>query len=257
MSSYRSTLITTEGTAIESHPRSDERESDVNATRTIIEATDLVKHFDEGAIRALDGADLTIAEGEFVAIIGPSGSGKSTLLNMLGALDVPTSGRVVVDGVDLAEERDLAGFRRRTVGFVFQLHNLIPTLTAQENVQIPLVESGSPPSERRDRARHLLEEVGLGQRLDNLPTKLSGGERQRVAIARALVNRPKVLIADEPTGAVDSTNSVRIMDLLKSINREQGMTLVVVTHDPNVASQADRVIHVLDGKIAEPEGDAA
>lgn len=222
----------------------------------IIETRNVTRHFDDGAIKALDGVDITIEEGEFVAIIGPSGSGKSTLLHMLGALDSPTSGQVVIDGVDLAKERDLASFRRRTVGFVFQLHNLIPTLTALENVQIPLVESGMPRLERVQRARELLGRMGLEKRTGNLPTKLSGGERQRVAIARALVNDPRILIADEPTGAVDSENSRRIIELLKDINRTTGMTLILVTHDPGVAAQADRVIRVLDGRIV-PAQDAA
>lgn len=226
-------------------------------TRTsIIETRGVTKYFDEGAIRALDGVDLIIREGEFVAIVGPSGSGKSTLLHLLGALDTPTSGHVVVDGTDMATESDLASFRRRTVGFVFQLHNLIPTLSAVENVQIPLIESGLTSSKRRSRALALLDQVGLGERAESLPTKLSGGERQRVAIARALVNEPRILIADEPTGAVDSENSRRIMDLLRAINEERGTTLVVVTHDPEVAKRADRVIRVLDGRIV-PEEEAA
>lgn len=223
---------------------------------SIIKTHGVTRYFDDGAIKALDGVDIAIEEGEFVAIIGPSGSGKSTLLHMLGALDSPTSGTVVIDGVDLARERDLATFRRRTVGFVFQLHNLIPTLTALENVQIPLVESGMPKHERVQRARELLGRMGLEARTGNLPTKLSGGERQRVAIARALVNDPRILIADEPTGAVDSENSRRIIELLKDINRTTGMTLILVTHDPGVAAQADRVIRVLDGRVV-PAGDAA
>lgn len=215
----------------------------------IIEAIGIKKHFDRGAIKALDGVDLAIEPGEFVAIIGPSGSGKSTLLHMLGALDAPDEGTVQIDGCNLASERDLDSFRRRSVGFVFQLHNLIPTLTALENVQVPLIEDRLSSAERRARATELLERVGLGERLKNLPTTLSGGERQRVAIARALVNRPRILIADEPTGAVDSANSRRIMDLLKELCRETGMTLIVVTHDPQVAEQADRVIRVLDGRV--------
>jgi len=168
---------------------------------------------------------------------------------MLGALDSPDEGRIVIDDIDLAEQGDLASFRRRTVGFVFQLHNLIPTLTALENVQIPLMEDGLSSAERRTRALELLKRVGLADRMDSLPTTLSGGERQRVAIARALVNRPRILIADEPTGAVDSENSVRIMELLKDLKRETGMTLIVVTHDPTVADQADRIIRVLDGRV--------
>jgi putative ABC transport system ATP-binding protein len=222
-------------------------------TMPMIETHDLTRHFDDGAIRALDGVTMTVEAGEFVAIIGPSGSGKSTLLNLLGALDTPTSGRITIDGVDLSEERDLAGFRGRTVGFVFQLHNLIPTLSALENVQIPLVGSGLSRKERRERAAGLLRRVGLGERLRSLPTRLSGGERQRVAIARALVNRPKILIADEPTGAVDSENSKRIMELLREISRETGMTLLVVTHDPTVAAEADRIVNMLDGVIVQME----
>lgn len=218
---------------------------------SIIEAHGLRKHYDDGAIKALDGVDVAIEPGEFVAIIGPSGSGKSTLLHVLGALDTPDSGTIVIDGIDLAKERDLAGFRRRTVGFVFQLHNLIPTLTAVENVQIPLVGNGVPAAQRAKKAAALLERVGLAKRADNLPTKLSGGERQRVAIARALINDPRILIADEPTGAVDSENSKRIMQLLRDINATTGMTVLVVTHDPNVAAQADRTIRVLDGKVVE------
>lgn len=215
----------------------------------IIEATGIMKHFDHGAIKALNGVDLAIEQGEFVAIIGPSGSGKSTLLHMLGALDTPDEGRVVIDGKDLATQRDLAAFRRHTVGFVFQLHNLIPTLTALENVQVPLIEDGLNSTERRTRAAELLERVDLADRLDALPTTLSGGERQRVAIARALVNEPRILIADEPTGAVDSANSARIIELLRALGEETGMTLIVVTHDPQVAQQADRVIRVLDGRV--------
>lgn len=215
----------------------------------IIEATGIVKHFDHGAIHALDGVDLAIAEGEFVAIIGPSGSGKSTLLHMLGALDTPDEGSVLIDGTDLTHERDLATFRRRTVGFVFQLHNLIPTLTALENVQIPLIEDGLKGAEREARATQLLERVGLADRLESLPTTLSGGERQRVAIARALVNEPRILIADEPTGAVDSANSAKIIELLRDMSQETGMTLIMVTHDPQVAERADRVIRVLDGRV--------
>lgn len=217
----------------------------------IITACGLKKHYDDGAIKALDGIDLAIEEGELVAIIGPSGSGKSTLLHMLGALDTPDEGTVVIDDVDLAREHDLAGFRRRTVGFVFQLHNLIPTLTALENVQIPLVDSGMSRAASRARATELLGQMGMSARLNSLPTKLSGGERQRVAIARALVNGPRVLIADEPTGAVDSENSKRIMALLREINRERGTTLIIVTHDPAVAAQADRTIRVLDGRVED------
>lgn len=215
----------------------------------IITATDLVKHYDGGQIHALDGVSLAVEAGEFLAIVGPSGCGKSTLLNMLGALDVPDEGTIVIDGVDLAKERDLATFRRRTVGFVFQLHNLIPTLTAWENVQVPLMETPLPVRERKMRALELLASVGLPARVNSLPTKMSGGERQRVAIARALVNNPRILIADEPTGAVDSANSKRIIEMLRAISRERQMTVVLVTHDPGIADQADRVVRLLDGKV--------
>jgi putative ABC transport system ATP-binding protein len=217
----------------------------------IISVRDVVKHYDDGRIHALDGVDLDIAPGEFVAIIGPSGSGKSTLLHILGALDTADEGIVTVDGRDLAGVRDLASFRRATVGFVFQLHNLIPSLTAWENVQVPLMETRLSPAGRKARALELLADLDLADRAENLPTELSGGERQRVAIARALANNPRILIADEPTGAVDSANSLRIIALLKRIADERHMTLVVVTHDPNVASQADRTISILDGRVDE------
>jgi len=219
---------------------------------SIISVRDVVKHYDDGRIHALDGVSLDVAQGEFVAIIGPSGSGKSTLLHILGALDVADEGAVMVDGRDLSSVRDLASFRRVTVGFVFQLHNLIPTLTAWENVQVPLMETRLAPRKRKERALELLAELELTDRAENLPTELSGGERQRVAIARALANDPDILIADEPTGAVDSANSARIVQLLKRIAKERGMTLVIVTHDPTVASQADRVISILDGRVEEP-----
>ena len=217
----------------------------------IISVRDVVKHYDDGRIHALDGVTLDVAQGEFVAIIGPSGSGKSTLLHILGALDVADEGAVTVDGRDLAAVHDLASFRRVTVGFVFQLHNLIPTLTAWENVQVPLMETRLSARKRRERALELLAELELADRAENLPTELSGGERQRVAIARALANDPDILIADEPTGAVDSANSARIVQLLKRVAKERGMTLVIVTHDPTVASQADRIITILDGRVQE------
>ena len=217
----------------------------------IISVRDVVKHYDDGRIHALDGVTLDVAQGEFVAIIGPSGSGKSTLLHILGALDVADEGAVTVDGRDLSAVHDLASFRRVTVGFVFQLHNLIPTLTAWENVQVPLMETRLSARKRKERALELLAELELADRAENLPTELSGGERQRVAIARALANDPDILIADEPTGAVDSANSTRIVQLLKRVAKERGMTLVIVTHDPTVASHADRIITILDGRVQE------
>lgn len=216
---------------------------------TIIAVKDLKKYYDDGHIKALDGVNLEVSEGDFIAIVGPSGCGKSTLLNMLGALDVPDSGEVIIDDINLKSERDLASFRRRTVGFIFQLHNLLPSLTAWENIQIPLMELHMPAKKRKARAFELLRQVGLEDRANSLPTKMSGGERQRVAIARALVNNPHILIADEPTGSVDSKNSRRIMDLLKSICRDKYMTLVVVTHDLTISKQADRIVKMLDGRI--------
>lgn len=216
---------------------------------SMISIKGLKKHYDTGHITALDGIDLEVGEGEFLSIVGPSGSGKSTLLNMLGALDVPDEGKVIIDGVDLSAEKDLATFRRRTVGFIFQLHNLIPSLTALENVQIPLMDRRMSPKERRGRAEELLAMVGLTERAGNKPTELSGGERQRVAIARALANEPKILLADEPTGSVDSENSVKIMELLKDLRRDKNMTLLVVTHDPGVAAQAEKKVNMIDGKV--------
>jgi putative ABC transport system ATP-binding protein len=223
---------------------------------SIISIKNVKRHYDEGRVKALDGVSLEVEEGEFLAVVGPSGSGKSTLLHLLGALDVPDEGQVVVAGTDIGKERDLASFRRGTVGFVFQLHNLIPSLSAWENVQMALMEERMAPGERRKRALKLLSGLGLAGRADALPTKLSGGERQRVAIARALANRPRILIADEPTGAVDSRNSAHIIELLKGICREPGMTLILVTHDPGVAAQADRVVQLLDGRVVA-DGPAA
>ncbi len=215
-----------------------------------VETRDLVKLYGDGAqVRALDGVSLSIGPGEFVAIVGPSGSGKSTLLNLIGALDRPTSGEVAIDGTALSAVKDLDSFRSRTVGFVFQTHNLIPTMTAIENVEIPMVETGMTAGERRARARELLETVGLGNRLDFAPGQLSGGERQRVAIARALANRPVILLADEPTGNLDSKTTEEIMSLLAELNRTQGTTLILVTHNHEVARATRRVITLRDGRV--------
>jgi len=197
----------------------------------------------------LRGADFRLREGEFVAVVGPSGSGKSTLLQLLGALDRPTSGEVLFGGRSLGTVRDLAGFRARTLGFVFQSFHLLPTLTAVENVQIPMFEMPWAPAERVRRAADLLAAVGLADRRDHLPRKLSGGERQRVAIARSLANEPRLLLADEPTGNLDSDSAARILDLLEQIHAEREMTLVVVTHDPQVAARAHRTLRMLDGRI--------
>ena len=193
---------------------------------------------------------MTIAAGEFVAIQGPSGSGKSTLLHILGALNVPSGGEVRFRGTALERHTDLSAFRARTVGFVFQMSHLLPTLSALENVQIPMFEMPWPADERRRRALALLDAVGLPGRLHHRPVNLSGGERQRVAIARSLANEPLLLLADEPTGNLDSTHAERIMALLMTIHSERRITLVVVTHDDAVATQAQRVLRMLDGRIA-------
>ncbi|MDI6891914.1 MAG: ABC transporter ATP-binding protein [Actinomycetota bacterium] len=222
----------------------------ISENRAIVKAENLVKTFEEGRVRALDGVNLEIQEGQFVSIMGPSGSGKSTLLNMIGALDRPTEGRITVADVDLANFRDLDEFRAKTVGFVFQLHNLVPTLTALENIQIPMFEMDLSLGERVERAKKLLMVVGLEKRMGAVPSKLSGGERQRVAIARALANDPKIILADEPTGNLDTASSDEILHLLLDLNKG-GQTIILVTHDPEMAGHANVVFHMKDGKILE------
>lgn len=213
----------------------------------IIEIRSLRKSFDGGRIKALNGVDLDVDHGEFVSIMGPSGSGKSTLLNMIGALDVPDSGTVKVAGRDLKDERDLSRLRAEEIGFVFQLHNLIPNLTALENVEIPMFAVKWDDME--ERAMELLDYVGLADKADRKPTELSGGERQRVAIARALANDPSIILADEPTGSLDSRTGRRILEGLRELQEDEGVTLIVVTHDPDVASMASRIVRILDGVI--------
>lgn len=216
----------------------------------VVETRDLTKIYGDGTeIRALDGVNLIVCAGEFISIVGPSGSGKSTLLNLLGALDRPTRGDILINGKPLSKVRDLDHFRSQMVGFVFQTHNLIPTLTAMENVQVPMYELERWGGKRRARAREMLELVGLGARLHFFPNQLSGGERQRVAIARALVNRPALLLADEPTGNLDSKNTLDIMKLLAEMNIVEGTTLILVTHNHEVARATRRVITLRDGKI--------
>ncbi len=210
---------------------------------------DVVKTYDEGRIRALTGMSLTVEPGEFVAVVGPSGCGKSTLLHLVAALDRPDGGTIRVAGHDLATERDLDHYRAHHVGIVFQLHNLLPTLSALENVQVPMFELRLGPGEREDRARHLLSLVSMEGRERNRPTQLSGGERQRVAIARALANDPPLLLADEPTGSLDSEAGRAVLDLLEQVREERGTTLVLVTHDLDVAARADRIVRMLDGRI--------
>jgi len=215
----------------------------------IVEIEGLVKSYEKGSVKALDGIDLIIEEGEFVAIMGSSGSGKSTLLNMIGVLDRADKGKIIVDNHDLLLEKDLSSFRSQTIGFVFQLDNLLPMLSSVENVELPAYESKVSSSEMREKALMLLESVGLGDKSNFSPVKLSGGERQRIAVARALINSPSIILADEPTGSLDSVNSQKIIDLLKDLHEKENITLVIVTHDHDVAIQANRIINILDGKV--------
>jgi ABC-type lipoprotein export system ATPase subunit len=200
-------------------------------------------------VYALDGVSMHVAKGEIVAVMGPSGSGKSTLLHMIGALDRPTSGQVIVAGQDLATVKRLDQFRNRTVGFIFQLHNLIPTLTAVENVEVPLYEQTISPRQRRERAKELLDLVGLGDRMKHLPGQLSGGQRQRVAVARALVNQPALVLADEPTGELDSERAAEIIETMHRLNRELGTSFVIVTHDPAIGRETSRIIELDSGQV--------
>jgi ABC-type lipoprotein export system ATPase subunit len=219
----------------------------------LIETQNLTKIYGDGEeIRALDGVSLKIHHGELVTVMGPSGSGKSTLLNMIGALDKPTNGQVFIDGQDLAKIRNKDAFRAQTVGFVFQLHNLIPTLTARENVEVPMMGQMGL-RDRRKRSKELLELVELGDRMRHLPNQLSGGQRQRVAVARALANNPPLVLADEPTGSLDTEAGRSLMGLLQELNQSQGTTYVVVTHDPAVARQTNRVLVMADGKIVRED----
>jgi putative ABC transport system ATP-binding protein len=216
---------------------------------SLLEAKALTRDFDEGQVKALRGVDFSIAEGEFVAITGPSGCGKSTLLQLLGALDRPTSGTLLYRGRSLPDDPNPAAYRAREVGFIFQAFHLLPTFTAAENVQIPMFEIDRSVSERRERAIELLKLVGLENRLDHFPSKLSGGERQRVAIARSLANDPSLLLADEPTGNLDSENAHVVLELLIRLQRAHGRTMVLVTHDPTIAGRAGRILRMKDGRI--------
>lgn len=223
----------------------------------LIRAKALTRRYVGGGheVRALDGVDLTVDRGEFVALVGPSGSGKSTLLNLLGGLTRPSSGEVYVADLELgkASDNQLVRYRRERIGFIFQSFNLLPTRTAVENVEVPLMLAEVRPRERRQRALQLLESVGLAPRADHKPNELSGGEMQRVAVARSLANRPLLLLADEPTGNLDSQTGKGILDLLRNAVLSAGVTLVLVTHDMQVAGHADRIIHMLDGRVQRIE----
>ncbi len=217
----------------------------------IIVANEITKHYEEGRIQALRGISFSIRRGELVAITGPSGSGKSTLLHLLGGLDLSTTGEIYVKGQELREMGSLDEYRSSTVGFIFQAFYLMPSLTAIENVQIPMFEKIFSARERVKKAESLLELVGLKERLNHYPSELSGGERQRVAIARSLANDPEILLADEPTGNLDSKTTYSIIALIKKINRERGVTVIIVTHDENIAKECVRRIRLLDGLIVE------
>ncbi|ENK1243235.1 ABC transporter ATP-binding protein [Clostridium botulinum] len=220
---------------------------------SIIEATDVKKTFTIGKIQVdiLKGVSIEIEKGEFVAIIGESGSGKSTFLNILGGLMPPSSGDIFIENekINGLSENKLALFRRHNIGFVFQSYNLIPQLTALENVEMPLIFSGISKKERRDRAFQMLKKVGLKERAHHKPSELSGGQQQRVSIARALVNYPKIVLADEPTGNLDSKNSIEILNILKELNQTTGQTFVIVTHSSKVCDYANKIIKVVDGKV--------
>ena len=219
----------------------------------LLEAKALTREFDEGQVKALRGVDFSIKEGDFVSIVGPSGCGKSTLLQLLGALDRPTSGTLLYRGQSLPDLPNPAAYRAHEVGFIFQAFHLLPTFTAAENVQIPMFETDRSASERRERAVELLKLVGLEHRLDHFPSKLSGGERQRVAIARSLANEPSLLLADEPTGNLDSENAHLVLDLIIGLQQEQGRTMVLVTHDPTIAGRAGRILRMIDGRIVSDD----
>ncbi|ATU09102.1 ABC transporter ATP-binding protein [Methanohalophilus portucalensis] len=223
-------------------------------TDNIIEIRGLEKVYGDGVeVKALDGLDLDVKKGEFLSIVGPSGSGKSTLLHMIGILDTPTKGTILIDGQDVTsmDDRQRSSARNKLLGFIFQYHHLLPDFTALENVMMPLLIAGKKKDEATREAEKLLNEVGLKDRLHHFPGQLSGGQNQRVAVARALVNKPKIVIGDEPTGNLDSHSSDKVYELLRKLNREFDQTFILVTHDENMARKTDRIVRIIDGKITE------
>jgi lipoprotein-releasing system ATP-binding protein len=218
----------------------------------IIEIRDLTKIYTDGlGVKALDGLNMTVKRGEFLSIIGPSGSGKSTLLHMIGILDTPTSGTILIDGenVTTMSDKERSSARNEMLGFIFQYHHLLPDFSALENVMMPLLIAGKSKREAEKIASDILKEVGLEERMDHRPNQLSGGQNQRVAVARALANDPKIVIGDEPTGNLDSHSSDKIYELLRKLNKEHDQTFILVTHDENMAAKTDRIVRIVDGKI--------
>jgi putative ABC transport system ATP-binding protein len=225
----------------------------MNEPNTVIRTEALSREFVMGdqTVHAVDGVTTSVEAGEFLAVMGPSGSGKSTLLYLLGGLDRPTGGRIWVDDLEIAalDENALADYRRRKIGFIFQSFYLVPTMTALQNVEFPMIFAQVPVDERTARAHDLLSSVGLGERMDHKPTELSGGQQQRVAIARALANNPQIILADEPTGNLDTETGNAIMDLLVRLNRDEGRTVLTVSHDPQITDYATRSLHLIDGRL--------
>jgi putative ABC transport system ATP-binding protein len=224
--------------------------------RKVIELIDVKKVYRTGNIevKALDGISIKVRKGEFISVMGPSGSGKSTFLNMIGCLDKPTSGKVIINGIDTSglSDRELTKLRRDTIGFIFQQYNLIPTLTAFENVELAMIFRGASKSER-EKAREILSMVGLEKEMNRKPNELSGGQQQRVAIARALANNPSILLCDEPTGNLDTKSGTAIMEIIKNLNVEEGITVVLVTHNPIVSEYAEKTIRMVDGRIGDSD----
>lgn len=229
-------------------------DNDMSGKKKIIELRDIVKKFYIGTpneLTVLKGINLDVYEGEFVAVVGQSGSGKSTLMNIIGSLDRPTSGGYILDGTDMVKAKDseLSGIRNRKIGFVFQTYNLIAKTNAIKNVEMPLLYAGIHGKKRTERARELLDLVGMGDRMKHLPEELSGGQKQRVAIARAMANDPSIILADEPTGALDSQTGRMVMDLFHKLHDEQGKTIILITHSPELAEETERVVTIKDGEI--------